>query len=158
VQLYDPATAYTAFETRAELVAALLHREHQRGLEQLRAAIPDDLATPGPTGTHAAAVSAFLAAALDNPTRWRQILSVPDSAPPECRDSLRPARSSILGQSEAPAKAASRSTHGLARLGPTLLGHTMLSFAELLGRLAVNDPDTFSRARLESCAAASCKR
>ena len=31
-----------------------------------------------------------------------------------------------------------------------LLGHTMLSFAEMLGRLAVNDPETYPRERLEA--------
>ena len=33
-----------------------------------------------------------------------------------------------------------------------LLGHTMLSFAEMLGRLAVNDPETYPRERLEEFA------
>jgi hypothetical protein len=36
-----------------------------------------------------------------------------------------------------------------------LLGHTMLSFAEMLGRLAANDPDTYSRERLEEFANAA---
>ena len=34
---------YTVFRTRAELVSALLSREHQRGLEQVLAGMPDDL-------------------------------------------------------------------------------------------------------------------
>ena len=38
---------YTAFSTRGELVDALLHREHQRGLEQVRATMPDDLTVLG---------------------------------------------------------------------------------------------------------------
>jgi hypothetical protein len=38
----------------------------------------------------------------------------------------------------------------LADLDPVLLGHTMLSFAEMLGRLAVNDPQAYPRERLES--------
>jgi hypothetical protein len=33
-----------------------------------------------------------------------------------------------------------------------LLAHTMLSFAEMLGRLAVNDPQTYPRERLEAYA------
>jgi hypothetical protein len=41
----------------------------------------------------------------------------------------------------------------LADLDPVLLGHTMLSFAEMLGRLAINDPETFPRQRLEDFAA-----
>jgi AcrR family transcriptional regulator len=60
---------YTAFHTRAELVAALLTREHRRGLEQVRAAIPQDLSVTGPAGAYTAAVSAFLRCVLENPTR-----------------------------------------------------------------------------------------
>ena len=51
---------YTVFRTRAELVSALLRREHQRGLEQVLAGMPDDLTESGPTGAYAATVSAFL--------------------------------------------------------------------------------------------------
>ena len=76
---------YTAFRTRTELVSALLRREHQRGLEQVLAGMPDDLAKPGPTGAYAATVSAFLRVVLENPARWRLILTVPDSAPREYR-------------------------------------------------------------------------
>jgi hypothetical protein len=71
-------------------------------------------------------VSAFLAAVLDNPTRWRLILTVPDSAPRDYRDSLRTARSSILAQSEALANAGIALDPRLDGLDSSLLGHTML--------------------------------
>lgn len=145
---------YTAFATRAELVAALLSREHARGLEQVRRAMPDDLTEPGPTGAYARTVSAFLGSVLDNPTRWRLILTVPENAPREYRDSLRGARSAILARSEELAKAGIALESRLTGLDPTLLAHTMLSFAEMLGRLAVNDPATFPRERLQEFAAA----
>jgi AcrR family transcriptional regulator len=58
---------YTAFRTRTELVSALLRREHQRGLEQVLAGMPDDLTKPGPTGAYAATVSAFLRVVLGIP-------------------------------------------------------------------------------------------
>jgi AcrR family transcriptional regulator len=139
---------YTVFRTRSELVAALLRREHQRGIEQVRAAMPDDLTVLGPTAAYSATVSAFLDVVLENPTRWRLILTMPDSAPHEYRDALRRARSSIVGQAEGLAKAGIALTPALSGLDPVLLGHTMLSFAEMLGRLAVNDPDTYPRERL----------
>jgi len=41
---------YTAFSTRTELVSALLRREHQRGLEQILAGMPDDLTEPARPG------------------------------------------------------------------------------------------------------------
>lgn len=143
---------YTVFRTRGELVAALLKREHGRGIEQVRAAMPDDLTVLGPTGAYAATVSAFLHVVLENPTRWRLILTLPDSAPREYRDALRSARGSILAQAEELAKAGIALTPALASLDPVLLGHTMLSFAEMLGRLAVSDPATFPRERLEGFA------
>ena len=146
---------YTVFRTRGELVTALLRREHRRGMEQVRAAMPDDLTVLGPTGAYAATVSAFLQVVLENPARWRLILTMPDSAPREYRGALRTARSSILAQAEELAKAGIALTPALAALDPVLLGHTMLSFAEMLGRLAVNDPDTYPRERLEEFARAA---
>ena len=146
---------YTVFRTRSELVSALLSREHQRGLEQVLAGMPDDLTVHGATGAYAATVSAFLRVVLENPARWRLILTVPDSAPHEYRDGLRRARSAILAQAEALAKVGVALDPMLADLDPTLLGHTMLSFAEMLGRLAVNDPEMYPRERLEEFAIAA---
>jgi hypothetical protein len=121
----------------------------------VRANMPDDLTVRGPAGAYAATISAFLRVVLENPARWRLILTVPDSAPREYRDDLRGARSSILGQSEELAKAGIAIDPRLADLDPVLLGHTMLSFAEMLGRLAVNDPETYPRERLEAYAVAA---
>jgi hypothetical protein len=80
---------------------------------------------------------------------------VPDNAPREYRDSLRAARSTILAQAEQLAKAGAALRPELANLDPGLLGHTMLWFAEILGRLAVSDPDSFPRERLEQYASAA---
>ena len=143
---------YTAFSTRAELVSALLDREHRRGLEQVLTSMPVDLAGPGPTSAYAATVSAFLGAVLANPTRWRLILTVPDNAPAEYRDALRLARSAVLSQAEYLAKVGIELEPRLAGIDDVLLAHTLLSFAEMLGRLAVNDPQTYSRERLEAYA------
>lgn len=140
---------YTAFSTRAELVDALLERERDRGIAEVRAAMPDDLSALGPTGAYTATIGAFLQAVLNNPTGWRLILTIPDSAPRDYRDSLRSARSAVLGQSEELARAGAAFMPQLARLDPVLLGHTMLSFAEMLGRLAARDPQTYPRERLE---------
>lgn len=146
---------YTVFRTRAELVSALLAREHRRGLEQVRSAMPTDLTVHGPTSAYAATIAAFLKVVRANPTRWRLILTMPDSAPREYRDSLRRARSAVADQAEQLAKAGIALTPALSELDPVLLGHTMLSFAEMLGRLAVNDPDTYPTERLEDYASAA---
>lgn len=67
-------------------------------------------------------------------------------------DALRASRSSILAQAEELAKAGIALIPAMAPLDPVLLGHTMLSLAEMLGRLAVSDPDTHPRERLEEFA------
>jgi AcrR family transcriptional regulator len=143
---------YTAFSTRTELLSALLDREQRRALDQVLMAMPTDLAGPGPTNAYAATVSAFLGAVLENPTRWRLMLTVPDSAPGEYRDALRLTRSAVLNQAEQLAMAGIALEPRLDGVDHVLLAHTMLSFAEMLGRLAVNDPQTYPRERLEAYA------
>ena len=144
---------YTVFRTRTELVSALLSREHQRGLEQVLAGMPDDLTGPGPTGAYASTVSAFLQVVLDNPARWRLD---PDNARQRSpRVPRRLAARACHRSSPRPSswrRPASHWIRRLASLDPALLGHTMLSFAEMLGRLAINDPDTYPRERLEEFA------
>lgn len=143
---------YTAFRTRAELVTALPAREHQRGLQQVRAAMRADLSAIEPSGAYPAAVSALVRCALENPTRWRLILTSPDSVPREYRDALHTARSDVEMQAQELAKAGTALDPRLAQLDPVLLGHTMLSFAEMLGRLAINEATPYPRERLEQFA------
>ena len=88
---------YTAFRTRTELVTALLIREHQRGLNQILTALPKNLSVTGPRDAYTATVTGFLRCVLENPTRWRLILTVPDSAPRDYRAAVRNARNQILG-------------------------------------------------------------
>lgn len=140
---------YRAFRTRADLVAALLERELERGIAEVTAAIPADLGQQEPTAAYAATISAFLQAVLKTPTRWRLILTVPDNAHREHREALRNARQVIVTQSQDLARAAAEMLPALADLDPELLGHTMLSLAEMLGRLAARDPAAYPRARLE---------
>lgn len=143
---------YRAFRTRAELVAALLDRELGRGIAEVRAAMPADLGERGPTAAYTATISAFLQAVFDNPTRWRLILTVPDSAPRDHRASLRSARQVIVAQAETLARAGADILPALAGLDPELLGHSMLSFAEMLGRLAARSSAPYPRERLEDFA------
>ncbi|EME24157.1 TetR/AcrR family transcriptional regulator [Rhodococcus triatomae] len=145
---------YTVFRTRADLVAALLEREHGRAVEQVIASMPTDLTVSGPAAAYAATVTAFVDAVLSDPTRWRLILTAPDTAPGEYRDHLRSARSAILRRAVELAHAGVALEPALAGLDEELLAHTMLSVAEMLGRLAVGDPDTFTRERLATYASA----
>ncbi|MGH3436260.1 MAG: TetR/AcrR family transcriptional regulator [Sciscionella sp.] len=139
---------YTVFRTRSDLVAALLRREREQAINQVRETMPTDLHELGPTGAYAATVSAFVRVVLANPTRWRLILTMPEDAPREYRDDLRLSRAGILAQAQTLARAGISLEPRLAGLDPVLLAHTMLSFAEMLGRLAVTDPHTYTSDRL----------
>lgn len=145
---------YTVFRTRGDLVAALLEREHRRALAQVLDTMPTDLTVGGPTAAYAGTVSAFVRVVLENPTRWRLILTAPDSAPAEYRDHLRAARSAVLERAVDLARTGIALEPALTGLDPELLGHTMLSLAEMLGRLAVGDPETYTSERLAAYARA----
>ena len=123
-------------------------------MAQVLTAMPTDLRPLGPAAAYAGTVTAFVRVVLENPTRWRLILTTPDDAPGEYRDHLRTARGAVLARAEELAHAGIALEPGLAGLDPVLLAHTMLSFAEMLGRLAVADPETYTSERLEAYAAA----
>jgi len=140
---------YTVFSTRAELVAALLERERERGLEQVADTLPADLLGADPVTAASATVGAFVDVALANPTRWRLILATPASAPDEYRAALRSSRADIIEQAEALVRIGTTLDPRWAAMDSGLLARSLLTVAEMLGRLAVGDPDEYPRARLE---------
>ncbi|WP_066913263.1 TetR/AcrR family transcriptional regulator [Millisia brevis] len=139
---------YTVFSTRGDLVGALLERESERATAQVLAALPTDL-----DGTRAATsfeqtVTTFMDAVLADPTRWRLILTPPENAPGDYRTHLRDSRRAILRRAEELARIGISREPGLACLDANLMANTMVSFAEMLGRLAAADPVTYNRERL----------
>lgn len=146
---------YTAFRTRTELVTALLIREQKDGLRQVLTTLPKNFSVARPADAYTATVTGFLRCVLENPARWRLILTVPDSAPRDFHAAVRNSRNEILTQIEHMAKAGIAVDPRLSALDPELLGHTLLSFAEMLGRLAVHDPASYPRDRLEQYATAA---
>lgn len=139
---------YTVFKTRAELVAALLERERERGLDQVVTALPTDLIGSDPVAAASATVEAFVGMALENPTRWRLILATPGGAPSEYREALRNSRSIILEHAEALVRMGLALEPRWAGADSALLANSLLTVAEMLGRLAVNDPGQYPRERL----------
>ena len=146
---------YTVFRTRAELVAALLERERTCAFQQVQEVLPTDLRELGPAGAYSATVVGFVRLVVENPTRWRLILTVPASAPSEYRDGLRESYGTVLQQAEALAYMGIALDRRLAALDPQLLARSMLTFAEMSGRLAVSDPTTYSVERLTGFAQAA---
>jgi AcrR family transcriptional regulator len=141
---------YTVFKTRAELVAALLERERERGLEQVAATLPDDLLGADPVVAASATVEAFVGVALENPTRWRLILATPGSAPDEYRAALADSRTGIFDQAEALVRMGTALDPRWAGMDSALLTNSLLTVAEMLGRLAVSEPDEYPKDRLQA--------
>lgn len=141
---------YTVFSTRAELVEALLERERRRGLEQIAATLPTSLVDIEPLRAASATVEMFVGVALENPTRWRLILTAPSSAPDEYRSALRHSRADILGRAEALVRIGIAIQPGWAGMDAALLANSVLTVAEMLGRLAVSHPEEYPRERLEA--------
>ncbi|WP_460698728.1 TetR/AcrR family transcriptional regulator [Nocardia thraciensis] len=140
---------YTVFKTRAELVEALLERERERGLDQVASTLPTDLIGADPVTAASATIEAFVGVALENPTRWRLILATPGSAPDEYRAALRSSRTGIFDQAEALVRMGTALDSRWATVDSALLTNSLLSIAEMLGRLAVSEPDAYPRERLE---------
>ncbi|MFE7718490.1 TetR/AcrR family transcriptional regulator [Nocardia rhizosphaerihabitans] len=140
---------YTVFKTRAELVEALLERERERGLEQIADTLPENLLDTDPVAAASATVEAFVGVALANPTRWRLILATPASAPDEYRDALRAARADILARAESLVRVGIAMSPRWSGMDAGLLANSTLTVAEMLGRLAVNEPQEYPRERLQ---------
>jgi AcrR family transcriptional regulator len=140
---------YTVFSTRAELVAALLERERERALDQVAQTLPADLLGADPVTAASATVAAFVGVTLENPTSWRLILTTPTSAPDEYREALHTSRTGIIEQAEVLVRMGTALDPRWAAMDSGLLARSLLTVAEMLGRMAVSDPDDYPRERLE---------
>ncbi|WP_067540916.1 TetR/AcrR family transcriptional regulator [Nocardia crassostreae] len=140
---------YTVFKTRAELVEALLEREMERGLEQVADTLPTDVLGADPVVVASKTVAAFVGVVLENPTRWRLILASPGTAPEEYRAALRSSRTGVFDQAEALIRMGAALDPRWAAIDSGLLTNSLLTITEMLGTLAVSDPDGYPRERLE---------
>ncbi|MFE3260922.1 TetR/AcrR family transcriptional regulator [Nocardia sp. NPDC059229] len=140
---------YTVFKTRAELVAALLERERERALEQVADTLPTDLLGADPVVAASATVEAFVDVALRNPTRWRLLLAGPGNAPDEYREAIRSSRAGIFDRAEALVRMGLIADPRWAGIDSGLLTNSLLTIAEMLGRLAVSEPDAYPRERIK---------
>ncbi|MFC3436632.1 TetR/AcrR family transcriptional regulator [Nocardia seriolae] len=145
---------YTVFKTRAELVVALLERERERALDQVAETLPTDLLGADPVVVASATVGAFVDVALSNPTRWRLLLAGPGNAPDEYREAIRSSRAGIFDQAEALVRMGLVADPRWAAMDSGLLTNSLLTIAEMLGRLAVSDPEVYPRERIEGFAQA----
>ncbi|MFE2955539.1 TetR/AcrR family transcriptional regulator [Nocardia tengchongensis] len=141
---------YAVYPTAPELIDALLEREHARGMEQLRDTIPADLNDADPDAEYFGAVMAFLAAVRDEPIRWRLILMPAEGAPADYRGLLSEARGRLVARCIQLLELGIEMRGGPSGADVELVGHVMLGFIEVLGRLVLSDPEKFPPERLET--------
>ncbi|MFI2476244.1 TetR/AcrR family transcriptional regulator [Nocardia xishanensis] len=141
---------YAMYPTAPELIGALLHREHSRGMAQVRAAMPDTVRGTDPDEEYLAAVMAFLAAVAADTERWRLILMPSEGAPSDYRELLIAAREQVLARSVDLLETGIQVRGGPHGADVELLGHVMLGFIETLGRLVLSDPERFPPERLRA--------
>ncbi|MEU8898817.1 TetR family transcriptional regulator [Nocardia sp. NPDC048505] len=134
---------YAVFPTAPELLGALLRREHARGMQQVLAALPDNLAESDPDAEYEAAVMAFLTAVQQDPIRWRLILLPAEGAPADYRELLAGAREAVVERCVHLLRTGIGLRGGPREVDVELVGRVMLGFIESLGRLVLSDPERF---------------
>ncbi|MEU1204168.1 TetR/AcrR family transcriptional regulator [Nocardia sp. NPDC005825] len=141
---------YALYPTAPELVAALLHREHARGMAQILRALPDDLSGSDPDEEFVTAALAFLRAVAAAPGRWRLILMHADGAPADYRSLLAVAREDLTARYLELLRTGFAIRGGPEGADLELIGTAMVGFMEVLGRMVLTDPQRFPPERLES--------
>ncbi|MEU0538361.1 TetR/AcrR family transcriptional regulator [Nocardia sp. NPDC005978] len=141
---------YALYPTAPELVGALLHREHTRGMNQVLGSLPTELRGSDPDQEYTGAVMAFLEAVAADPMRWRLILMHADGAPADYSELLTAARDQLLTRCIELLRVGMELRGGPRNADVELIGTVMLGFVEVLGRMVLSNPAEFPPERLRS--------
>ena len=132
---------YGLFASRTELLTALLSREHEQGLAQLMAILPERITDPGQV------LADFLRVVLAAPDRWHCIVMPMADMPPEFHDAREHARAVVLRRAEKLAGPLLRAVRAPAGLAPDLVAQTVVALFEMAARLVLTDPEAYSPER-----------
>jgi AcrR family transcriptional regulator len=138
---------YGQFASRGELLAALLRREQEAALLQLRAVLPDSAGqrlaeVPGELLSQV--LAEFLEAVRDAPDRWRCIVMPMPDMPIQFHTAREQARTMVLARAETIAHLVLDSLGGPAGLDPEIVAHTLVALFEMAARLVLTDPEHFN--------------
>ena len=137
---------YGHFADLQGLLEALLRRESERALRQLRAILPTNLAAGDPREQLLAALEGYLGAVAEDPGTWRLLLMPPEGAPALLRDLL------AIGRNAVVAHLADAARPGLGKGGPSpdpeLTARTLSAAADEAARLLLTDPERYPVDRL----------
>jgi AcrR family transcriptional regulator len=141
---------YDLYGNRTELLTALLRRERTRAMHQIATAIPADLADLDSVDVFAEGIRSFVTAVIESPQRWTFILLAPQGTPPPVRAHISQIRAALVDQAR---QLVEQALHGnLDGLDAELIAHTVIAVAEMLGRLALEDPAGYTPQRLSGYA------
>jgi AcrR family transcriptional regulator len=140
---------YEHFADLGGLLRALLDREGARARAQLAAVMPAPAA--GPVGdVLLATLGAYLEAVYDDPVTWRLMLMPPEGAPAFLRERVEQTRAAVVAQLTE--ILGSPGDGAIASPDPPLLASSIEALAVHWSRLALGDPERFSRERILAAA------
>jgi AcrR family transcriptional regulator len=143
---------YGLYANRAELLAALLKREQEQALGQILDVLPANLDDPPPDIGEALArfLGRFLPAVRATPERWHCILMPVPGLPPEFHLARDQARAVVLARAQHLTAELLRALGAPPELDPEIVGHTLVSLAEMAARLVLTDPERYDPERFTS--------
>lgn len=139
-------SVYNAFPGRTPLLKALLEREEQRGLEDLREAMSQLGPEHDPDAAVVASLRTFLEAVRAHPITWRLILLQAEGTPPEVREHVEAGRAFALAQLRGFVRAhlgLHLDDHPSEELDLELAARSVLVLVEQAATLMLTDPDQF---------------
>ncbi|SFQ09437.1 DNA-binding transcriptional regulator, AcrR family [Amycolatopsis arida] len=136
---------YSVFVNRADLLAALLHREQRQGMAQLLSVLPADLdrLPVDPAELVEQALTRFLRVVRAAPDRWHCIVLPMADMPAPFHLAREEARADVLGRTTEVARSLLRSLDAPPELDPEIVAHAVVALFEMAARLVLTDPERF---------------
>lgn len=151
---------YGMYANRAELLAALLAREQEQALAQVLGILPADLGhRPLDLGEALARfLDRFLPLVRAAPERWHCILMQVPGMPAEFHAARDQARAVVLARAQHLTAGLLRALDAPPELDPEIVGHTLVTLAEMAARLVLTDPERYHPDRFTSVVRALVSR
>lgn len=137
---------YATFPNAEAVLAALVEREQGRAVEQLFAALPDDVDLADPVAAATVGIAGFLEAVRANPDTWRLLLSA-DQLPDAARQAHERMRARLVEQISVLADVGLRGRKS-GPLDPELTAFLIVQGVEGAIRLVLERPGQFSEGRM----------
>lgn len=140
---------YGAFANADAVLAALVDREQDRGLQQMLDSLPDDVSDGDPVALARTGVETFFAGVRAHPARWRLLLA-PDSLPEAARKRHEETRDFMVAQFTMLCEWAV--SYRREPVDHVLLAHLFVGAMEMGARLILKDPDAYGAERMNDFA------